>query len=198
MNKIPETSQADMPKGLWFVLRILKLSKCHLREFPISLSLEFFILCCWPFCSHGHGVGLSAIMHKAQWCLSRRQMTDLSASKLYERLGVSPEGLQAFCVRWRSLSCGESPITELALFGSVLRDDFKADSDIDVLVSLSPECKVSLFGFFDLETQLETLFNRKVDLLEREVVELNDNWIRRKEILNQAQVIYESRRILSS
>jgi uncharacterized protein len=92
-------------------------------------------------------------------------MTDLSASKLYERLGVSPEELQSFCVRWCSLSCGESPITELALFGSVLRDDFKADSDIDVLVSLSPECKVSLFGFFDLETHLETLFNRKVDLL---------------------------------
>jgi hypothetical protein len=117
-------------------------------------------------------------------------MSDLSTAQLHERLGVSPETLREFCER--------SPITELAFFGSVLRADFHADSDIDILVKLSPECDMSLLDFVGLEYQFEDLFHRKVDLVERELIEADPNWIRRKEVLNHLRVIYESRRILSS
>ncbi len=109
-------------------------------------------------------------------------MSSLSNSQLYERLGVSPAELQEFCER--------SPITELAFFGSVLREDFNADSDIDVLVSLTPEPSIDLFDFFDLEEQFKNLFQRDVDLLDRETVESDKNWIRRRGILNHIQIIY--------
>jgi uncharacterized protein len=117
-------------------------------------------------------------------------MFHLSTAQLYKRLGVSFETLREFCER--------SPITELAFFGSVLRADFHADSDIDILVTLSPDSDMSLLDFVGLEYQFEDLFHRKVDLVERELVEADPNWIRRKEILNHLQVIYESRRVLSS
>jgi predicted nucleotidyltransferase len=51
------------------------------------------------------------------------------------RLGVSPEKLAAFCYKWK--------IIEMSLFGSVLREDFRPDSDVDVLVSFAPECRLN-------------------------------------------------------
>lgn len=60
--------------------------------------------------------------------------------------------------------CRRYHIRDLSLFGSVLRDDFRGDSDIDVLVEFSPEAEVSLFDMSDLKFTLEDLFQRKVDL----------------------------------
>ncbi len=117
-------------------------------------------------------------------------MSSLSNSQLYERLGVSRAELQEFCER--------SPITELAFFGSILREDFNADSDIDVLVRLVPDSSMSLMDLVGLEYQFEDLFHRKVDLVEREAVEADYNWIRRCEILSNIQIAYESRPVLSS
>ncbi|MGB7251038.1 MAG: nucleotidyltransferase domain-containing protein [Phormidesmis sp.] len=114
----------------------------------------------------------------------------LSTTQLYERLGISPEELRAFCVR--------SPITELAFFGSILRRDFHLDSDIDILVRLTPDHGMSLMDFVDLEYQLSELFHRKVDLVQRKTVESDHNWIRKQAILAQTQVVYESRQILSA
>lgn len=110
--------------------------------------------------------------------------------QLYERLGVSQVRLEEFCA--------ELPIEELALFGSVLRDDFRAESDVDVLVRLVPGHGMSLMDFVALEEELEALFERDVDLIERETVEADRNWIRRQEILAQAQVIYGSQSVLSA
>ena len=87
---------------------------------------------------------------------------------------------------------------ELALFGSVLSEDFRPDSDVDVLVTLVPNDGMSLMDFVGLEYQLEELFQRKVDLIERKLVETDPNWIRRRAILDHMKVIYESRRVLSS
>ena len=109
---------------------------------------------------------------------------------LYQRLGIEPKKLQEFC--------RTAKINELCLFGSILRDDFNPDSDIDILVSFNPEVNMSLLQFVDLEYQLEDLLKRQVDLLEKTTVEKDFNWIRRQEILNNYQVIYESKSILSA
>lgn len=117
-------------------------------------------------------------------------MNSPSNERLYQRLGISPVELRHFCER--------SPITELAFFGSVLREDFHPDSDIDTLVRLVSNDGMSLMDFVGLEYQFEDLFQRKVDLTERKLVEADPNWIRRRAILSHLQVIYESRRVLSS
>lgn len=84
-----------------------------------------------------------------------------------------------FCKRWS--------ITEFSLFGSVLRDDFRPDSDIDVLVSIDPEAHISLFEIAQMQMELENMFKRPVDLVEKEGLR---NPYRRREILSTAQVIY--------
>ena len=92
------------------------------------------------------------------------------------------DALRTFCQRWG--------IRELALFGSVLRDDFDAASDVDVLVQFDDEVRRSLFDLVTMTDELEALFGRKVDLLTRKGVEESPNYIRRKAILDSAQVIY--------
>jgi len=59
--------------------------------------------------------------------------------------------------------CRQNRIRRLALFGSVLRDDFGPDSDVDVLVEFEPDARVGL-RFFELEQELAEVFGRKVDL----------------------------------
>lgn len=116
--------------------------------------------------------------------------TKISEDILYQRLGINPNQLQAFCQK--------AKITELCLFGSILRDDFRPDSDIDILVTFTPNINMSLLQFVDLEYQLKDLFRRDVDLIEKSVVEKDFNWIRRQEILNNYQVIYKSQSVLSA
>lgn len=78
-------------------------------------------------------------------------------------------------------------IKELYLFGSVLREDFSANSDIDILVVFQDNSNYSLFEFFDLKEELELCLKRKVDLVEKEGIA---NPYRRKEILATARRIY--------
>jgi predicted nucleotidyltransferase len=89
-----------------------------------------------------------------------------------------------FCCRWQ--------INELALFGSVLRDNFGPDSDLDVLVTFAPQADWSLFDHLRMEEELSHLFNREINLLSRQAVERSHNKLRRQEILNTAQVVYVS------
>ena len=84
-----------------------------------------------------------------------------------------------FCKRWK--------IIEFAFFGSVLRDDFRSDSDIDVLVTFSPDRAVTWDSWLNMQNEVETLFGRKVDLVDKEYLK---NPYRRHEILNTCQVIY--------
>lgn len=90
--------------------------------------------------------------------------------------------LTQFCQRWK--------VRELALFGSVLRDDFRPDSDIDILVTFAPEAKRGVFVLAQMQAELETIFGRSVDLVSKRAIERSQNWIRRQNILNLAQVIY--------
>ena len=96
-----------------------------------------------------------------------------------KKFTVPRRKIAAFCKRWS--------ITEFSLFGSVLREDFRPDSDIDVLVSIDPEAHISLFEIAQMQIELENMFKRPVDLVEKEGLR---NPYRRREILSTAQVIY--------
>lgn len=107
------------------------------------------------------------------------------SSRLQARLAITSEQLAEFCQRWQ--------VAELALFGSILQDDFHADSDIDMLVTFAPDSRISLLDLVNMEYKLEEYCHRKVDLLTKRSVIESPNWIRRTSILNTSKVIYESR-----
>ena len=109
----------------------------------------------------------------------------IHSSELYQRLKIKPERLKDICQQWK--------ITELALFGSVLRDDFNTRSDIDILVSFDKSITITFFDLDILEEQLSRLFNRPVDLVTKRAVEQSHNWIRKQNILDNSRVIYEQR-----
>ncbi|MDX2032509.1 MAG: nucleotidyltransferase family protein [Blastocatellia bacterium] len=98
------------------------------------------------------------------------------------RITVPLEKLDAFCRRWQ--------VVELSLFGSILREDFRPDSDIDVLVSFQPGSPHTLFDMVRMKDELTILFGRKVDLVSRRGIESSRNHIRKNEILNSAEVLY--------
>ncbi len=93
--------------------------------------------------------------------------------------------LADIALRWK--------VTRLELFGSVLRDDFRPDSDVDVLVTFAPEARVSLFDLVRLEDELVALFKRDVDVIERPSIEGSPNYIRRREILRNPVTVYDTR-----
>jgi uncharacterized protein len=95
---------------------------------------------------------------------------------------ISRDKIAEFCRRWK--------ITELALFGSVLRDDFRPDSDIDVLVSFAPDASWRFYDLVSMKEELETMFGRPIDLVEKRLVEHSENYIRRKHILDHREIIY--------
>ena len=99
-----------------------------------------------------------------------------------QQLSIPREQLADFCRRWS--------VTELALFGSALREDFCPDSDVDVLVSFSEDAHHSLFDLVRMQNELGLIFGREVDLIERTAVERSRNYIRRKAILSSAEAIY--------
>ena len=98
------------------------------------------------------------------------------------QIEVSREQIIAFCKRWQ--------IAELAFFGSVLRDDFGPDSDIDVMVRFQPEASHSLFSMVSMEEELSGILGRETDLVSRTAVEKSRNYIRREAILKSAEVFY--------
>jgi uncharacterized protein len=100
------------------------------------------------------------------------------------------EQIKKFCDRWQ--------IIEFALFGSVLRDDFRADSDIDVMVQFDAKTHPTFFDLSVMEDELKTIFHRDVDLVTRKGIESSRNYLRRQAILSSAQVIYGTRSSISS
>ncbi len=95
------------------------------------------------------------------------------------QIPIPKDRIVDFCRKWL--------ITEFSLFGSVLSDAFRPDSDIDVLVSFAPEAKWSLFDLVEMQDELSRLFGQAVDLVERQGLH---NPFRRHSILTSRQVIY--------
>ena len=100
----------------------------------------------------------------------------------FGNIDLPTEAIDRYCQKWQ--------IVELALFGSALRDDFRPDSDLDILVNFAPNAPWTILDLVTMQQELEQLSGRKVDLIEKTVIETSDNWIRRNEILNSAQVFY--------
>jgi hypothetical protein len=98
------------------------------------------------------------------------------------RVAIERSKVGEFCRRWR--------IAELALFGSVLRDDFRPDSDVDVLVTFESDAHWSLFDHVSMQEELGVILGRRVDLVTRAAVERSSNWIRKKAILSSAESYY--------
>ncbi|HLL47125.1 MAG TPA: nucleotidyltransferase domain-containing protein [Longimicrobiaceae bacterium] len=92
---------------------------------------------------------------------------------------VPVERIEAFCRKWK--------IREFALFGSVLRDDFRPDSDVDVLVTFDEGARYSLFDLGDMNMELEAMFGRRVDLVQKDRIE---NPFRRRHILANHKVVF--------
>jgi predicted nucleotidyltransferase len=87
--------------------------------------------------------------------------------------------IENFCRRWK--------IIELALFGSILREDFGPDSDVDVLVTFAEDSDLSLYDLVDMQEELRVIFGRDVDLVLKSGLR---NPFRRHEILRTQQVTY--------
>lgn len=103
---------------------------------------------------------------------------------LSSRLMAAPAAIAGFCDRWR--------VAELSLFGSVLRDDYDRESDIDVLVEFERNGTPGL-EFVRMAAELSNLLGRPVDVITRPAVERSQNHIRRQEILESAEIIYAAR-----
>lgn len=94
-------------------------------------------------------------------------------------IDIPHDQIVAFCRKWK--------VKELAVFGSVLRDDFAADSDVDVLIELDPDSTVSLWNVPEMEDELAALLGRRDDLVFKGGLR---NPFRRHEILSTRQVVY--------
>jgi uncharacterized protein len=95
-----------------------------------------------------------------------------------DRLGVSEQALARIA--------REFGVYEFALFGSALRDDFRSDGDVDLLVEFAPDRRVSLFHLIRLQHRLEDLLGRSVDLVPKDGLKPSV----RAEVLASARRVY--------
>jgi uncharacterized protein len=98
------------------------------------------------------------------------------------RIDIPRNKISEFCRRWQ--------VIEMSLFGSVLRDDFSPDSDIDVLVRFDPNARRTLFDLVRMQDELKAILGREVDLVSQRGVDSSRNPLRKKAILESAEVIY--------
>jgi len=98
------------------------------------------------------------------------------------RIEFDQAALRTFCEKWS--------ITELAVFGSALRDDFRPDSDVDILATFAPDSGITLFDLDVMESELGTLLGRRIDLVSKAGIERSKNDIRREAILGSARIVY--------
>jgi hypothetical protein len=103
-------------------------------------------------------------------------MSDVLASPFFSDIA-------SFCERWK--------IAELSLFGSALRDDFRADSDFDLLVTFAREADWGLFDHIQMQRELESMLHREVDLVSKSALLRSSNWLRRDTILSSARPLYK-------
>jgi len=98
------------------------------------------------------------------------------------QIDLPREEIAEFCKKWN--------INEFSFFGSVLTDNFRPDSDIDVLVTFEEDARHTLFDLVHMQDELKQIFGRDVDIVSRRGIESSRNHIRRDAILNSAEAIY--------
>jgi len=94
-------------------------------------------------------------------------------------IAVDRARIAEFCRKWR--------VKEFAIFGSALGEDFRPDSDVDVLVELEEDAPWDAFDWVDMIEELKGVFGRDVDLVEKTAIR---NPFRRRHILSHHEVIY--------
>lgn len=102
------------------------------------------------------------------------------------RISLDPQivdNIETFCRRWLVL--------ELAVFGSALRGDFRSESDIDIMVTFSPNADWGLLDHVQMKLELGSIFDKEVDLITRRSLERSRNWLRRDEILKSARALFD-------
>jgi uncharacterized protein len=109
--------------------------------------------------------------------------------QVYERMNITPQQLREFCQKWQ--------IEELAVFGSILQDDFRMNgsqpSDVDMLFTYGKKSRKNLILQVRMKFELEDLVHRSVDLVSKTAILADPNYIRRRNILESARVIYVER-----
>lgn len=95
------------------------------------------------------------------------------------KITLPQKRIEDFCLKWK--------VSEMALFGSVLSDEFRPDSDIDVLITFKDDDGWGLFDLVDMIDELKGIFGREVDLVEKDAIK---NPFRREAILANNEVIY--------
>ena len=98
------------------------------------------------------------------------------------RLSIDEEKLREFCQKWS--------ISELAVFGSAIRDDFGPESDVDFLATFAPNVHRTLLDHVRMQDELAEIVGRKVDLVSRRGVEMSRNPIRKRAILSTAETVH--------
>ena len=96
----------------------------------------------------------------------------------YHDIDISESRLAELCRKWK--------VTELSLFGSILRDDFGPESDVDVLVVFLADVPWSMWDLMDMREELRNLFGRTVRLVEKEALR---NPFRRNEIIENHKAV---------
>jgi len=112
-------------------------------------------------------------------------MTEAETDTLPLAIALPINAIHTFCQRWQ--------IAELSVFGSILCDDFHANSDIDFLYVLKPNTHWSFRDLLQAEEELTQLVEREVDLVSKVTIEQSHNWLRKRNILLSAKVIYGDR-----
>jgi predicted nucleotidyltransferase len=119
----------------------------------------------------------------------KQNQSPLSLEEIYQRLNTEPTQIVNFCEKWQ--------IVELAVFGSILRDDFQVvgenKSDVDILFTYGITARKNLILQVRMQYELEDIFDRSVDLVSKTAIEQDANYIRRHNILNSARIIYGTR-----
>lgn len=98
---------------------------------------------------------------------------------MHAQIQIPEDEIARFCGKWK--------VREFSVFGSVLREDFRPDSDVDVLVSFEENSGISLWDMAEMKIELESLFGREVDLVTKEGLV---NPYRRYTILTTREVVY--------
>jgi len=113
---------------------------------------------------------------------SRCSIKDKNYLMKQPQIEIPLDKIEEYCRKWK--------IKEFALFGSVLREDFRPDSDVDVLVTFEPDAGITFDNLVEMQEEIEKIFGRKVDLIERKLVERSENYIRRRHILQSLEPVY--------
>jgi uncharacterized protein len=116
--------------------------------------------------------------------MARAGASERTEMLLSQRLAAPPAKLAAFCRKWR--------IARLEVFGSLLREDFRAESDADFLVTFEAGKAPRDIDWWQIKDELAELSGRDVDLVERRLVERSRNLYRRHQILREATTIHGS------